>query len=140
MKRIKILFAIIIAITITSCSCEDYQEIITVENYNIIYDSQDNIVRINNGEWLSSLDWETYIDNYNWEPANDEFGIRHFWDDKAILIKSNNYEIYGFDLDGLYDSYEIINGDLIIYFEDMQNYMINTDWYYFNIKVKVNEQ
>lgn len=86
----------------------------------ISFDSQDNIVKID-GDWVQSLNLD------NWLPANDEFGVRHDWDNRTIYIKSNSYNLVNASIVGL-SSFTTITGNVAaIYIPAMHEFMDNSD-------------
>ena len=64
MKKISLLIIVALIVACTSDdSITEYQEFQEV-NFEVIYDSQDNVVKLN-GVWKQSIDLGS------WEPAND---------------------------------------------------------------------
>lgn len=133
MKTIKLLI-ITLSIIITSCTSDDdfytdHIDTTVIIPYEVIYDSQDNIVKLN-GNWVQSIDLDT------WEPANDTLGVRHDWNNRTLYIKSINYQIENVELQDLGHYVTISNNVASIYIPTMHEHMQHTDWFRFNIDLK----
>lgn len=115
-------------------------ELIVSEVVYVVYDSQDNLLKVNDSEWLESMDWNTYVNRYDWSPANEQLGVLYDWDTKALIVKSDNYKIIGAVIDSIYTDWDIIDGILHIQVPTMQEYMYNTDLFYFKIKTQLLKQ
>ena len=109
-------------------------ELIVSETISVAYDSQDNILKVNDSEWLKSIDWDSYVDRYNWIPANEKLGVLYDWDMKVLIVMSDSYNITGAVIEGIYTDWDIIDGALYIQVPTMQEYMNDTDLFYFKIK------
>lgn len=118
---------LILAICVMSCTTDDDTTQPTPETfYEVIYDSQDNIVKLNN-TWIQSINLG------NFEPANETLGIRHDWDNRTLYIKSNNYIIKDIVLLELGHYVTITENVATIYVPLMHQHMDGTDWFRLNV-------
>lgn len=127
----KKLLIILVITLVASCTADDdlMCPIPQTQMYNVIYDSQDNIVKLN-GVWVQSIDLGT------WEPANDTLGIRHDWDNRTLYLKSLMFQIESVELEGLGHYVSISENVATIYVPTMQEHMDNTDWFRLTILLK----
>jgi hypothetical protein len=95
----------------------------------VVYDSQDNIIRINNGEWIQSVDLDTF------EPANDLLGIRHDWDNKMIYIKSNSKQLINVEIEVLANYSIIHNNVAFVYIPLMRLHLEDSDVFGLEIEI-----
>lgn len=137
----KNLIYILIGLISVSCTTDDncHTEIIREQVIQIDYDSQDNILRVNGSDWMTSLDWDSFIDEDNWSAANDQFGVRHNWNGTALKVVSPQYEFTGAIIEDIYEGFYIQDNILFIDVPTMQEYMNNTDLFYFKVIVKFTE-
>lgn len=114
-----IILTLILMITIQSIS------------QNVIYDKQDNIITIDNINYVS---WN-YSDNI---PANDIIGVKT--SDVGIIIKSNNVSIYDVVFINPISDYDIefiSNNHIVIEYDDISNHIALDRLFKFNIKFSV---
>lgn len=101
------------------------------ELLNLIYDSEDNIIKLGDEEWLPSWDFE------NNDIANDKYGMIYLYDDdKLILILKQNIiveNIYSLQCEKV----EFIqnNNVIEISFPNLKEYMKGNDVFYFLLNV-----
>jgi len=139
MKKVVI---ILIGLFLTGCIQDnEFEEgMVASKVLSVSYDSQDNLVKIDDSEWLMSMDWNTYVDSYNWSPANEYLGVYNDSESKVLLVISDTYKITGAVIEGIYTDWDIIDGVLHIQVPSMQEYMYNTDLFYFKIKTELLKQ
>lgn len=126
----KLLF-LILSITILSCTSDDdaNHKCIDTDTLNVRYDSQDNLVKINDGNWETSWNLDT------WEGLHPTIAIRHGYNESEIRISSDVY----FDLtavvinDVLTYSEQREDGDWYCSFPNMSEYLNDTDLFYLTI-------
>ena len=106
---------------------------------SISYDSQDNLIKINDSEWFVSMDWGTYVDTYTWSPANEQLGVYYDSESKVLIVISSTYKITGAVIEGIYVGWDIVDGNLHIQVPDIQEYMYNTDLFYFKVKAEISK-
>ena len=95
----------------------------------VVYDSQDNIVKINNGEWEQSWDLVSM------EGLNTIFSVRHDWTYSRIKIGSSIHNtITKVFVNGRLAELEKIGDYWYASYPDLQVYMNNTDVFYLHIK------
>ncbi len=95
----------------------------------VVYDSQDNLVKINNGDWVQSWDLDHNA------PANPLVSVRHNWDRKSLVIitplvpRTTGIKVNGHALPCLRwgNRIEVI-------YDDMHWYMDNSDIFYIDLK------
>lgn len=94
----------------------------------VIYDSQDNIVNINNTGWTQS--WNLIDDG----GSNPIFAVKYLWNDQKIKIGSDTYTITQVYVNGRLAELEYVDGYWYTSYPDLQVYMNNTDIFYLHIK------
>ena len=129
---------ILIGLFLTGCVQEKEfdAELVTTKIVFMSYDSQDNLIKVNDSEWLMSVDWDTYLDTYSWSPANEYLGVYYDSESKELIVVSSTYEITGAVVEGIYADWYIVEGVLHIQVPTIQEYLYNTDLFYFKIKTE----
>ena len=95
----------------------------------VIYDSQDNLVKINNGNWLQSWDVNQSV------PINPLVGVRHNWTNKYIVIGTPLApRITGVKVNGRELSFTRTGNFIKVTYDDMHWYMANSDIFYIDLK------
>jgi len=92
----------------------------------IIYDSQDNLVKINNGSWVTSWDY------LNSQPAGN-IAVLHFWNKKEIVVFGNFQNVRKVKVNGKVLPYSIGNNTITLVYDDMHWWMNNSDLFYIDI-------
>lgn len=135
MKTLKLAVLVLLVTLSSCCSDDDWIQPETIFK-TITYDSQDNILKIDHtGDWLISMDWNTYEDEFDWESANPYFGVQHDWSYQGIQVKSDTYEIVGMKIEGIYVNWTIQEGVITIEVPSMQTYMDDTDIFEFQVEI-----
>ncbi len=134
-KTVIIILGLFLAGCVQDDELEDISSVTKV--LSISYDSQDNLIRINDSEWIMSMDWNTYVDTYNWSPANEYLGVHYDGESKVLIVISSTYKITGAVIENIYTGWDIVDGNLHIQVPTIQEYMYNTDLFDFKIKTEI---
>jgi len=124
----KILLILVLILTF-SCHNDDDCEFEVIDVLNVSYDSQDNLVKINDGDWETSWNLDTF------EGLNPVIAIRHGYLENEIRISSEIYiDLPAVSINGLLTYAELRqDGDWYCHFPNMADYMNDTDMFYFKI-------
>lgn len=125
MKKLLIL---LIPILLSSCFTDD--EGTTTQSFNVKYCPEDNLIKVNDGQWISSIDYGTL------EPANQFFGVRLDFNDSRVYINSNNYSILEANETNLESFTTIEDEEAIIYIPELQEWLFNNSGFRFEIIVE----
>lgn len=116
-----------------SCStdCVDEDKVITK---NIIFDSQDNVIKVDEGQWLSNSNYD-----YNNWVYNQEYGVK--WVDGLLYLHYDktkydivSAEFYNFPYH--HTSSIDVNGDFYLESKHFPSYINDTDVFYIKLKLK----
>lgn len=137
MKTLK-LFILIALVSFSSCSKDDTpSETVETTTFQLAYDSSENSVSINGGEWLFSIDFETFVDADNFEPGESDFGVLENWLEFRIRVVSDVYELVSITTGGIYEGYYLENDALYIDIPELRDYIDNVgSIFYFEVQVK----
>jgi len=120
MKKI-ISIALIILISSTllySCIQENQEQEITV-----LYDTQDNVIKIDDSQWIQSVLWNSYVDDNTWYPGNSELAIRHNVKENKLKVISLEHELIGIKENDVLTGFKIVDGEMFISMPNMWEYI-----------------
>jgi len=93
------------------------------------YDSQDNIVKVNNGNWSPSWDIDTD------QPVHPQVAARYDWDNKLLRVVTpfagNVREV---KVQGKRQNFTRYGNELRVLYPDMHWWMNNNDVFYIDLK------
>jgi len=133
MKAIKLLLATLIFIIMTSCCNDETNEIQCNQvTETIVYDSQDNLIKLN-GNWSQSMNLDvTPFQRFNWIGFDQSIGnnsIRITSSKKIIQVLNPSFN-YPYDITFI-SPYEVI-----FHSNNLPQYYYYNDVYYFAITYK----
>lgn len=95
----------------------------------VIYDSEDNLVKIDSSPWSQSWDLEHNI------PVNFYVAVRHDWTGKALnIVTPLASSITGVKVNGRLLPFTRTGNLIKVIYDDMHWYMDNSDIFYIDLK------
>lgn len=131
MYKTLLLFGLLFCIL--SCSTDDCVEPKKEITKNIVFDSQDNVIKVDDGMWLNNSNYD--YDNWIYK---QEYGVKwvdsflylHYDESKYELI---NAEFYNFPY---YQALSLDENGYYLESPDFSKYINDTDVFYIKLKLK----